>query len=198
MKSYLLVSVLLAAVATSAMGADAASGTDSCADCHGVDGVAAKSGVPHLNGQLPGYLEDSIDKFKSSARPGRTFGHEPAGLNAAQMTEILKRYSAAKALRPKQTKVDPALVMRGEAVYQDRCADCHPDNGRESDKDAPLMAGQDLEYLINQMGNFVEGKRKFAFKMDDAFRGLSGDDLTATAHFFASQDQEVAKKKKRR
>lgn len=196
MKICIFVSALLAVLtATTAYGATS---TDACADCHGTDGIAAKSGIPHLNGQLLDYLEGSIDNFKNAGRPGRAFGHDAATLGGAQMTDILKRYSTAKAVRPKQANVNPALVARGETVFQDRCADCHPDNGRESDKDAPLMAAQDMEYMVKQMGYFTEGKRKFAFKMDESFHGLSMDDLTAVAHFFASQDQEVAKKKKRR
>lgn len=198
MKIRTIVFALLTAFLSAAMAAEGADAADACADCHGDDGVAPKAGVPHLNGQLLGALEGGIEKFRNGSRPGKAFGHDPAGLDSARMTEILKRYSASKAVRPKQANINPALVTRGDAVYLNRCADCHPDNGRESDKEAPLMAAQDMEYMVKQIGYFVEGKRKFAFKMDDAFRGLSMDDLTAVAHFFASQDQEVAKKKKRR
>lgn len=198
MKSYLCISALLGALANPVTAADAAASPESCADCHGADGVAAKAGTPHLNGQLHGYLESSIARFKDNSRPGVAFGHAPAGLDSARMTEILKTYSAAKVARPKQAAINPALLARGETVYGNRCADCHPDNGRESDKDSPLVAAQDVDYLIKQSNLFVEGKRKFAFGMADAFRGLSADDLAAVSHFFASQEQEAAKKKKRR
>ena len=200
MKKRILVSTLLVFLVSSACGADQAGGTEDCADCHGADGLAAKSGIPHLNGQLLGYLEASIANFRNKSRPGVAFGHDPAGIDAARMTDILKRYSATKAVRPPSAAINPSLVARGETVYNNRCADCHPDNGRESERDSPLMAAQNVDYLIKQTALFVDGKRKFAFKMDDAFRGLSADDLTSVAHFFASQNQEPepVKKKRRR
>lgn len=176
-----------------------AEGAPSCVACHGIDGVAVKPGVPHLNGQLPAYLEHSVEQYRKDARPGRGPAHDPAALDDPQTAEILKTYGAAKAVRPKQDKVDAQLAVRGEVVYQDRCADCHPDNGRESEKDAPLMAAQDLGYMIGQINLFVEGKRKFAYMMSRAFKGVPAADLEAVAHFFASQDQvpPPPKKKKR-
>jgi cytochrome c553 len=79
--------------------------------------------------------------------------------------------------------------------------DCHIDNGRGSDKDAPLLAGQELTFLIQQTLAFKSGVRKFPFMMDDAYRGLTADELSATAHFFAAQDANApppGKKKWRR
>jgi sulfide dehydrogenase cytochrome subunit len=169
-----------------------------CAECHGVDGIAAKSGIPHLNGQLQSYLEDSMLQFKGGRRPGRAFGHEPAGIDDAQVMEILKRYSIAKPVRPKQINLDPQLVEKGGVLYQNRCADCHVDNGRESDKEAPLMAAQDVDYLIKQGHHFIEGKRKYPMMMDKSYQGLSEADLEAVAHFFASQDQTNPMKTKKR
>ena len=198
MKTSILVACFLTAIATRAAGADETSGSPLCADCHGVDGISTERGIPHLNGQLLPYLESSMEKFKTSGRPRGSAKHVPNGVDNAQMTEILKGYSTSKAVRQKSPKIDPALVAKGDSIYLNRCASCHPDNGRDSDKDAPLVAAQDLDYMITQTGYFVDGKRKYTFKMDDAFRGLTGVELTAVAHFFANQDQETPKKKKRR
>lgn len=194
----LLLATLFATIATGATAADGAPAGNPCVQCHGSDGIGTEAGIPHLNGQLLPYLESSMEKFKTGARPRRAVKHIPEGMDAAQLTDILKGYSSSKAVRARQTAVDPALAAKGDTIYQNRCADCHPDNGRDADKDAPLMAAQDLEYLISQAGDFAEGRRKFAFKMDEAFRGLSAADLTAVAHFFASQDQVEVKKKRRR
>lgn len=169
-----------------------------CAECHGVDGIAAKAGIPHLNGQLLGYLEDSMAQFRSGRRPGRAFGHEPAGIDDAQVMEILKHYSTVKAVRQKQDKLDSQLVEKGGTLYQNRCADCHPDNGRESDNGAPLMAAQGIDYLLKQGRHFMEGKRKYAMMMERSFQKFSDADLEAVAHFFASQDQLNPQKNKKR
>lgn len=192
-------SLLVLALSMSGLAyADIDPATSPCAECHGADGLAAKSGIPHLNGQLLDYLETSMAHFKRGRRPGAAFGHEPAGIDSEKVTEVLRHYSVSKAARPKQDKVNPQLVEKGEGLYMNRCADCHPDNGRESDKDAPLMAAQDLDYLIKEGHHFMDGKRRYVMGMEKSFQGLSDADLDAVANFFASQDQLAPKAKKRR
>jgi cytochrome c553 len=171
-----------------------------CGGCHGADGVATNPETPHLNGQHPGYLIDSMEGFKSKKRPTAVPEHQAASLKPEDIRAAAEFYSASKATRPAQaTNADK--VAKGEAIYGSKCAACHPDSGRDFEQDAPLMAAQNLAYLNAQNRLFVAGKRKFAFKQDEAFRGLSEADLEAVAEFFASQEQVVAKatsKKKRR
>lgn len=171
-----------------------------CARCHGIDGLATGPGLPHLNGQLETYLTDAVGKLQKGRLPTEVSAHVPPDLSAGDIVSIAGYYAGVRATRPKQ-EVDPAKLARGEEVYRNRCTDCHPDNGREADKDAPLMAAQSLEYMVAQTRLFLNGKRKFGFMQDEAFKGLSSDDLEAAAHFFASQDQYAAPKtgkKKRR
>jgi cytochrome subunit of sulfide dehydrogenase len=163
-----------------------------CANCHGEDGIGLASGTPHLNGQLETYLVDMMQKLQSGRLPTVVENHIPAEFAASELQAVAAVYTASKAVRPKQ-EVDPAKLAKGEEIYLKRCTDCHIDNGRDADKDAPLMAAQNLQYLLAQTELFVSGKRKFGFLQDDAFRGLSRDELESVAHFFASQEQVVAK-----
>lgn len=198
-RKLLVLFALIAVSTANVASADSGTTPHPCAGCHGVDGLAAKAGIPHLNGQILDYLEHAMAQFQYGHRPGRGSGHESGDIDKAQMADVLKSYSTAKAVRPRQEKVDTKLAALGETIYRDRCADCHPDNGRESDNDAPLMAAQDLDYLIKQTHSFVDGKRKFASMMGKAFKDIADTDLEAVAHFFASQDQMApAKPKKRR
>lgn len=162
--------------------------TKPCAECHGASGVSSGAKTPHLNGQLVTYLEEDIAGLAKGGRISTIPNHVPTTWTGPEIAAVAKFYAASNAPRPGQV-TDPQLVAKGQSTYQKRCAECHPDNGRVSDHDAPLMAGQNLEYMMEQTGLFVSGKRKFAFMMDDAFRGLSSADLDAVAHFFASQDQ---------
>jgi cytochrome c553 len=174
-----------------------------CVRCHGVDGLATQPAMPHLDGQLEQYLVEAMTKFQKGRLPTEVPNHIPNALIASDLETIARHYAANKAQRPAQ-QVDPDKVARGETVFRSRCADCHMDNGREADKDAPLMAAQNLDYMIKQIKLFVSGKRKFGFLQDDAFKGLSIDELETVAHFLASQEQiapEVPKaggKKKQR
>lgn len=166
-----------------------------CAECHGSDGLGFKAGIPHLNGQPAPLLANMLDAFRGGKRPTKVKYHRD--IAAADVTAMAKHYAEQKAQRPKSaTKAD--LAARGESVYSNRCADCHVDNGRDSDKEAPLVAGQDLDYLIAQTLAFKTGERKFPFLMDKAYKDLSEDDLIAAAHFFAAQDQVAPQQGRKR
>jgi sulfide dehydrogenase cytochrome subunit len=185
--SFLLGGALIShAVFAAAPAVDAL--TKPCADCHGVAGVSSVANAPHLNGQLAAYLEEDIAALAKGGRVSAVPNHVPPSWTGPEIAAVAKFYAASMAPRPVQA-TDPQLVAKGQAIYENHCAECHPDNGRQSDHDAPLMAGQNLDYIMQQTRLFVAGKRKFAFMMGDAFRGLSAADLDAVAHFFASQNQ---------
>lgn len=159
-----------------------------CEECHGANGVAVKPGVPHLDGQLPEYIVESMDKLKNGKRPSSTAVHASPELTDADIEALAKFYGAQKGQRPAQA-VDAAKVSEAAPLYKRRCTKCHLDNGREADHDAPLMAAQSLEYLQAQTEAFATGKRKFPFLMDEAYQGLTREDLERLSHFFASQPQ---------
>ena len=178
--------LLFGSTAGRAQGTADANLTSNCSECHGTDGLGFKAGIPHLNGQPAALLANMITAFQQGKRSTKVKMHRD--ITAADVTPLASHYSQQKAQRPKSA-TKPELVTRGETLYQNRCADCHVDNGRDSDKDAPLVAAQDMSYLIAQTLAFKAGERKFPYLMDDAYRGLSDEDLTAIAHFFAAQDQ---------
>ncbi len=185
MKSLFLPAILVLAW-TRAVAADSAPpALAPCIECHGVTGVAAKAGVPHIDGQHGQYMQDSLRAFANESRKTSTGAHK--GLSRDTMNAVVAHYAAQKISRPRPA-TDPAQVARGEGIYNNRCADCHMDAGRQSDKDAPIMAGQDMDYLARQIIAFRKGDRRFPTMMDDAYRGLSEADLLAVAHFFAAQD----------
>lgn len=178
-----------------AQGTPAAELTSKCNDCHGTDGIGHEPDMPHLNGQPEALLKTMIESFRDSSRPPKVRIHRE--IPAADVAPLAKHYAQQKALRPKSA-TNPLLVARGETIYSKRCMDCHLDNGRESDKDAPLTAGQSLEYLVAQTLAFKKGERKFPFMMDESYNGLSNEDLTAVAQFFAAQDPVAPPQKGRR
>ena len=162
--------------------------TQVCVQCHGADGVSAVAKTPHLNGQLVDYLEETISALAKGDRLSGIDNHVPKTWSRKDIAAIAKYYANIKGVRPVQT-ISPEKVAAGRQIYLKRCADCHPDSGRQSEHDAPLMAAQNLDYLIEQAQAFVSGKRKFVFMMDDAFRGLTATELETVGHFFASQNQ---------
>lgn len=171
-----------------------------CARCHGPDGVAVAAPTPHLNGQHAGYLGEAMLKIQRGRTPTGVAEHIPATLAAADLERLAEFYAGSKGVRPRP-ETDPEKVARGEQIYGSRCLNCHLDGGRDFEQEAPLLAAQSLPYLIEQNRLFASGKRKFAPRQDEAYKGLSERELEAVAHFFAAQEQVAAKaagKKKQR
>lgn len=190
-KSCLLAGLLSSAMlfASAANGAEATASTDlttHCSECHGSDGLGTKSGVPHIDGQPASVLSNMISALQQGTRPSTAKAHRD--VTATAIAALAKHYAQQKPQRPKSV-TNPELVSRGEALYLKRCSACHVDNGRDSAREAPLLAAQNADYLVSQMTAFTSGQRKFPFLMDEAYRDLSPEDLTAISHFFAAQDQ---------
>lgn len=194
--TWLVTMVLLfGSTASSVQGAETTEIIRNCSECHGTDGLGFKPGVPHINGQQEHLLTNMINAFQQGKRSTKVKDHRD--IPVADTAALAKHYAQQKATRPKSA-TKPELVTRGEAIYLKSCADCHVDNGRDSDKEAPLMAAQDLTYLVAQTLAFKAGERKFPFLMDSAYKDLSEEDLTAAAHFFAAQDQVAPQQSRRR
>jgi sulfide dehydrogenase cytochrome subunit len=169
--------------------------TANCSECHGINGVGTEPDIPHLNGQLESLLATMLNDFRNDKRSPKVRIHRE--IPADRVNPLAKHYSQQVAVRPKSA-TNPELVARGEAIYQKRCAECHIDAGRESDKEAPLLAGQSLTYLIAQSMAYKRGERKYPYLMDDAYRDISEADLVAIAHYFATEDQVASQRGRKR
>jgi len=81
-----------------------------------------------------------------------------------------------------------ALAERGAKVAaQRRCASCHLPTlaGQEQ---MPRLAKQRVDYMIMAMNAYLKDQRTGAdTAMTAAIFGLSGDDITALAHYAASK-----------
>lgn len=194
----LLIPLLLASAAVQA--ADAPATTETCAACHGTDGVAVKPATPHLNGQLKTYLVDTMVRLQKGRRATDVAQHIPAGWTPEAIDEVAAYYAGIRAQRPRQT-TDAAAVQRGNQIYFSRCVDCHADSGRIGGDESPIMNAQNLEHMITQGKAYLSGQRKFVDPlMRDAYRGLSAEDIESVAHYLASLEQypNEGKKKRRR
>lgn len=188
-----------------------------CGRCHDPEGSASSPNAPHLDGQLRSYLVDSIDLLISGERPTGVENHLPPGLSRAQILGLASHYSQLR-IRREVDETDPDQVLQGEMIYMERCMACHEDSGRDTDNKglaSPLLAGQRLGYLREQITAYLTKRRKFWGVMkENAFDGqplaingnpvrdaigpLGHADVDALAHFFASVPAASASARKRR
>lgn len=100
---------------------------------------------------------------------------------------LLTATFAAQALAADPAKPTPKLDLNaGSAKYAAVCASCHGADGNSGSPENPKLAGQHPEYLVKQLQEFKNGKRKNAVMAGFAAT-LSDDDMRNIAAWLAQQ-----------
>lgn len=84
-----------------------------------------------------------------------------------------------------KTAAKPDLAA-GEAKASTVCAACHSVDGSRGQALYPILQGQHPEYIVKQLTEFKEGKRKNAI-MNGMAGALSPEDMRNVAAFYASK-----------
>ncbi len=92
----------------------------------------------------------------------------------------------------------PATARAGEKVDRERveeiigesCVFCHGERGEASNPVYPRLAHQNRDYLVKQLRNFRDGKRKSDI-MNEQAAGLTDAEIEALAEYFASQPPQA-------
>lgn len=74
------------------------------------------------------------------------------------------------------------------------CANCHGEGGNSPSADIPNLAGQNPAYLLEQVRQFADGRRRFEF-MEKLIKALTAEEKVGVAVYYAAQ--EVAHKPSR-
>jgi cytochrome c553 len=67
------------------------------------------------------------------------------------------------------------------------CANCHGEGGNSVKPDVPNLAGQNSQYLLDQMRLFMDGRRKNSEFKQRLIKVLSPDEKVGLVVFYASQ-----------
>ncbi len=175
---------LVLSASAAALPPNAAMLADSCGACHGTFGASAGPAMPSLAGQSKQAIVEAMKNFKSGERPSTVMGRLAKGYTDADFAAMGDFFARQKMHVPQQA-LDQQRIAKGAALHESKCKNCHPDNGKTNEDDAPLVASQWLPYLQMQMALYVEGKRKTT-KMSDVVKGLSAADLESLMQFYAS------------
>jgi cytochrome c553 len=88
-----------------------------------------------------------------------------------------------------EAQADPqlaeALLQRGRKVAG-FCANCHGDGGNSLKPEVPNLAGQNTAYLVEQIRQFAEGRRRNEF-MEGLIKAMNTDERAGVALFYAAQ-----------
>lgn len=165
-----------------------ASGTadNDCARCHGENGEGAIPGVPRLDIQSPAYLEAALKAFRDGTRQSGTMMAAARLLTDAQIAELAQDYGRGTEV-PAAGETTAETITRHGLPDRDvpACDSCHGDTARPG---YPRLAGQDADYLLNQLKLFkalgAERGGPNAHTMAEVVRGLDETQMEALAEWY--------------
>jgi cytochrome c553 len=104
---------------------------------------------------------------------------------------VLSSLSLALSLAVSASANQPAAaakpdLAKGGKIASDVCAACHTADGSRGSPANPILQGQHADYLVKQLTEFKNGKRKNAV-MSGMVAPLSEEDIRNVAAFYASK-----------
>jgi cytochrome c553 len=165
---------------------------EACASCHGADGNSEVPTFPKLAGQQESYLLRELQDYKSGKRANDIMTPLVAGLSDDDMLHLSAFYAKQEAKDGVVTNAD--LLAVGKKVYLEgndkngvpSCDGCHEENG-EGSKRFPRVAGQHVDYTLDQIQQYATGKRSNGVKvMRTIAERLTPDEARAVAEYMAS------------
>jgi cytochrome c553 len=172
--------------------ADGVSAIERCARCHGTDGMGRDGDFPVLAGQRPEYLQNALLAYGSGNRHSGFMQPEAAELDAQARAAVVTYF--AQLLRSGEPQPPAAraatLVAAGQPSRQvPACRECHGPGATDHNPAYPDLAGQDADYLFEQLVLFSENRRggsPYAPIMQAIASRLSREQMREAAEYYAS------------
>jgi len=181
--------LVFTAAASAGGGASGSMLGNTCAGCHGTDGVSAGP-APTIAGMSTDYLAETMKGFKSGEIRSTIMTRIAKGYSDADI-DAMSEYFAGKKYVKAMQKSDSAAAKRGGKLHDKYCEKCHEDNGTSAGDDSGFLAGQHKLYLKYTLSDFVDGGREPGKKMKKKLMKMhkkSGDKgLADLIEYYASQ-----------
>jgi cytochrome c553 len=152
----------------------------SCAACHGAEGVSGNPSSPSLAGQDAQYLAAALKAYQDGSRGNPTMKALAASLDENAIKNLAAYYAS---LQPKRPNVRRPLTT---AQWVERCDRCHGVNGNSTDPRMPMLAGQREDYLRKVLEHYRTGERH-SLEMAAMSEALSENDVRNLAIYYSRQ-----------
>ncbi len=106
---------------------------------------------------------------------------QSAQARASANTDLSARLAQAQA----NPQLATELLVKGRRAAA-VCANCHGEGGNSVKPDFPNLAGQNSTYLLEQMRQFADGRRRYEF-MEGMIKSMTSDEKVGVVLFYASQ-----------
>ena len=138
-----------------------------CQGCHGVDGNSLSTLVPKLAGQDGDYLAKEVHNFQSGARRHRIMDDLSITVSDNDILDIAAYFSSQSTMKgngsPTTGGIGMELFRNGDKSRNiEACTKCHGPEGKGLKPNplmAPVIGGQNKDYLLKQLNNFRKGDR---------------------------------------
>lgn len=137
-----------------------------CGACHLPSGSGRPDGTfPQLAGQHATVIIKQIADIREGLRDNPTMYPFAQTLTDAQELADVSAYIQTLCI-PREHGMgskDPAILKQGEELYKKECTSCHGVNGEgDTKKFYPVLAGQHYKYMLRQVTEIRDGKRRNA------------------------------------
>lgn len=156
-----------------------------CAACHGEDGVPPDKTFPILSGQNRAYILNQLLDFKSGRRKNEIMTGIVDGLSKTDMEALAKHFSKQPWPASTAEPLAPDAKKAGAAILdQLNCNGCHHDHFA-GDTIRPRLAGQNAEYMLKTLQEFRDKTRGNFVVMSAILNGLTDDELKSMSDYLA-------------
>lgn len=163
---------------------------ETCALCHGTNGISATGKFPYLAGQKQAYLAAQLRAFQNGQRTND--GGQMRAISESLDTDEVAAATAyfAGLPAPVQSSDTSAIQSTGAMIYFNgrtgvpACVSCHGESG----SNAPWLDSQHPDYLTKQLLEFANGTRRPAIEpaMSRIAAALTHAEIKALAEFLAT------------
>lgn len=98
----------------------------------------------------------------------------------------MKKTMLAMSLLTAAGMTQAASLEVAKSIVKEKCHLCHGEEGEASSAIYPRLAGQNRNYLVKQLKNFRDGKRK-SDTMNEMAAGLEDEQIEALADYFSGK-----------
>jgi len=161
-----------------------------CANCHGINGISTKKGVPIIAGQRPVYLHLELKMYQAGGRGNATMTNTVKYMNDDAIMKVSAYYASQDPAEPmavpvKAAVVKPNALSAGKAAAV-ACGGCHGEAGVSKMAGMPSLIGMDPKYFVAAISAYRGGERKHDM-MKALVSDLTEADVNNIALFYALQ-----------
>jgi sulfide dehydrogenase cytochrome subunit len=172
------------------MGASASMLANTCAGCHGTNGVSTGPAAPTISGLSPDYFVETMNGFASGDIKSTIMGRIAKGYTEDEIKAMAKFYTGKPFVKAKQN-FDADMAKKGAKLHDKYCEKCHADGGQSAEDDAGVLAGQWTPYvnwtLADFQGDGREGSKKMMKKLNQMVEREGAAGIEALLNYYASQ-----------